>query len=70
MKVKVGETCLSCKYWGSYTHSCSYLLVEKHSRLIDQDGNKGDPNYCDKYINGKPNYDKAIWAKEGRMKQL
>lgn len=69
MKVKVGEKCLTCKYWGSHTGSCSYLLVEHHSRLRDNYGNKSDPKYCDKYLEGKPIYDKSIWAKEGRVKR-
>ena len=67
MKVKVGEKCLTCKYWGAYTRSCSYLLIEKHSRLWDKDENKSDPQYCDKYKQGKPSMDKSMWAKEGRV---
>lgn len=69
MKVKVGEKCLTCKYWGSHTRSCSFILVECHSRLRDKDGNKGDPNYCDKYVQGKPFYEMSLWAKEGRVKR-
>lgn len=68
MKVKVGERCLSCKYWGTYTRSCSYCLITKHSRIWDRQGNKSDPKYCDKYVQGSPNYDKSLWAKEGRVK--
>ena len=38
------------------------MIIEKHSRLRDKDGNKCDPEYCDKYIAGKPLVDKSYWA--------
>ena len=68
MKVKVGEKCLTCKYWGAYTDSCSYCLLAKKSRLRDKDGNRSDPKYCDKYEKGKPKYDRLMWAREGRVR--
>lgn len=68
MKVRVGVSCNTCKYWGSHTGSCSYILMTQHSRLWDENGNRITKGYCDKYVEGTPNYDKSQWAREGRTK--
>ena len=74
MKVKVKGTniCKSCKYrgdWCGVNTGCNYLGVEKKSRLIEEDGSRGDPDYCTKYEKGRSvreNY--WIKAKMGRYK--
>lgn len=55
MRVKVKDTkiCESCKYWSDYSLGCNYIVEKKQSRNRDEFGNKTDPNYCDKYIEGK-----------------
>lgn len=60
--IRVGEKCKSCKYWGTYTGTCSYILVENRPRTRDKDGHKIDAKYCDKYTEGKPIRDKSFYT--------
>ena len=69
MLVEVGKKCHQCQWFGSYTRSCSYCLMNKKSRLRDENGNKIDPKYCDKYLEGSPRYDFSDWGKEGRVRK-
>ena len=63
--VKVGKICHKCQWFGSYTKSCSYCDLNKKSRLWDKDGNKIDPAYCDKFVEGEPRLDNSQWGKKG-----
>ena len=53
-KVKVDlETCKKCVYHGYSTATfclCSYMLVEKHSRIFENGKRTIEKGYCDKFI--------------------
>lgn len=60
MKVRVdnNKICSGCHYWGDWDGSCGYMVWEKKSRLIDENGNRYDHRYCDKF---KPKKNKTRW---------
>lgn len=53
VKVKGTKICQSCIYWSGYSLGCSYMVEKNKSRLRDENGNKINPDYCDKYEKGK-----------------
>ena len=53
VKVKGTRKCEQCIYWSGWALGCNYLTEEKRSRLIDENGNRYDPDYCDKFKAGK-----------------
>lgn len=53
VKVKDTNVCKSCLYWSGWALGCNYLTEEKKSRLIDENGNRYNPDYCDKYKKGR-----------------
>lgn len=58
-KVKVGlETCNECVYHGYNTSIlglCSYMLIEKHSRIFENGKRTVEKGYCNKFISCKNN---------------
>lgn len=54
--VKTGEICKKCIYYGGQTETCDYRLMTNKSRLVT-DGKRIDPQYCDKYVAGKREFD-------------
>ena len=59
-KVKVGDICHKCKYYSSRTWTCDYCNIMRRSRLYT-DGVRIDSEYCDKFIEGKREYNAVDW---------
>lgn len=53
-KIKINpEICKKCIYHGYNTPTfclCSYILIEKHSRIFDGGKRVVEKGYCDKFI--------------------
>ena len=63
MKVRVDSgICRSCIYSSTESDGCGYMYETGRSRLRDENGNKYDPKYCDKYIEGRKEHGE-IWRK-------
>lgn len=70
-KVKADyETCKKCVYHGYYSSSyclCSYILIEKHSRIYDGGKRMVEKGYCDKFVSIE-NKDELERVKEVKIK--
>ena len=67
--VEVGENCKKCKYYGSQTNSCDYILITRRSMMFT-DGKRIDPKYCDKFVNEKREYDGHLWKERYIPKKI
>lgn len=61
--VKVGTICKGCKYCSRRTGVCDYRLITGKSRLITN-SIRIDPDFCDKYSEGKREYDRGQWHRD------
>ena len=52
--------CEHCVYWGKYTKTCGYYLMEGKRRC-----NGSPPELCEKFRKGTPVYDKSNWKNRG-----
>lgn len=70
-KVKADyETCMKCVYHSYHSVSsclCSYILIEKHSRIYDGGKWMVEKGYCDKFISME-NEDELKRVKEIKIK--
>ena len=63
MKVRVDSgICEICYYSSKDSEGCGYMDETGHSRLRDENGNRYDPQYCDKYKEGKKGHGES-WKK-------
>lgn len=69
VKVKDTKICQSCIYWSGWSMGCNYSVEKKKSRLRDENGNRYDADYCDKYEKGRKEIGQ-LWKdlKKGRYK--
>lgn len=51
IRVKDTNVCKSCLYGSEFSDGCTYLLIHRKSRLIEN-GERYDPAYCTKYQKG------------------
>lgn len=60
MKIKIGEgVCKKCVWGGEYSEGCSYMAIQKKSRLVEN-GERYDPQYCTKFEEGTKEHG-AYW---------
>lgn len=56
------ETCKKCIWGGEYSEGCSYMVLNRKSRLIEN-GEKYNPKYCTKFKEGVKGLGET-WKKE------
>lgn len=56
------KLCSNCYYSTLTSEGCSYMYETGQSRLRDKDGNRYDPQYCDKYKEGRKEFAES-WQK-------
>ena len=66
IKIRGTGICKTCKYGSEFSDGCSYILIHKKSRLIEN-GERYDPSYCTKYEKGSTEQGE-IWKKQRKEK--
>lgn len=53
--IKIGDSdyCKRCYYGSDTSEGCGYMAETGHTRLRDENGNRYDSQYCDKFKEGR-----------------
>ena len=70
MKIRVKDTniCNKCYYGGEFSTGCTYLLIHHQSRLIEN-GERYDPAYCTKFVEGTKSQGEMLKAQQKQKKK-
>ena len=66
VRVKGTDVCKSCFYGGDYSEGCTYMTINRKSRLIEN-GERYNPEFCTKFEEGGKETGE-IWKKRRREK--
>ena len=68
MLVMVGDVCRTCKFYsGEWTETCNYSVITGHSRLFESGKRVVEKGFCNKYEEGRIEYDATKWKNRGRI---